>query len=115
MVKVAWVTAPGEVLKRGVPAELEAGVIVTPPTPAVAGLLNGSCSVAVSAPELTPAVAEEAPESTSLEGAAAATVIVAVVPLMVALPVSVAVIVRLPAWVRVAVKVLLPLSPARKV
>ena len=47
--------------------------------------------------------------------AAGETVIVPLAPVIVPVTVSVAVIVRLPAWVRVAVKVLVPLSPARKV
>ena len=83
--------------------------------PKVAVLLNGSCSVAVIVPESVPAVALLAPERTILDAAAALTVIEAVVPVIEEVTVSVAVIVRAPAWVRVAVKVWVPLSPARNV
>jgi len=64
-----------------------------------------------------PAVAFAGAVTVSREADAAATVIVALVPLMVPMTVLVAVTVRLPAWVRVTPfeKVLVPLSPATNV
>ncbi|HEY6962614.1 MAG TPA: hypothetical protein VI408_12050 [Gaiellaceae bacterium] len=61
-----------------------------------------------------PAVCVADPVIVSFAAAAGLTVMVPVVPVIVPVTVSVAVIVRAPAWVRVAVKVLLPLSPATK-
>ena len=61
-----------------------------------------------------PAVCDVDPVTRSFAAEAGATVIVPVVPLIVPVTVSVAVIVRAPDWVSVAVKVCVPLSPATK-
>ena len=63
----------------------------------------------------TPAVALAGPVTVNVAAPAGATAIAPVVPLIEPVTVSVAVIVRGPDWVSVAVKVWVPLSPARKV
>ena len=81
----------------------------------MAVLRKASCAVTVTSAEV-PAVTEAGvPVRARLVAAAGSTVIVGLVPVMVAVTVSVAVIVVEPAVRRVVEKVWLPLSPARKV
>ena len=74
-----------------------------------------SFAVTVRLPNETPAVAFAGPLTVNVAAATGATVIEPVVPVIVPVTVSVAVTVWPPAWVSVALKVWVPLSPATKV